>query len=84
MGDPLHRREPAELVADAVRLIGESAHLCFQARALRHRSRFMSNKTGHLKLHNNDVLTISRFRRYHADRMLQRTQRSLPVLPLGA
>jgi hypothetical protein len=84
LGDPPRNREAAELIADAVRLIGESAHLCFQARALRHRSRFMSNKTTHLKLHNNDVLTISRFRRYHADRMLQRTQQSLTVLPLGA
>jgi hypothetical protein len=42
----------------------------------------MSNKADHLKRHNNDVLTISRFRRYHADRLLQRCQRPLTVQPL--
>jgi hypothetical protein len=80
--DPPHSRVPGELIAEGVRLVAESAHLCFEARALRHRSRFMSNKADHLKRHNNDVLTISRFRRYHADRMLQRCQQPLTLQPL--
>ena len=69
---PHSHREAAELLADAIRLVGESADLCSDARALRHQSRFVSHKASHLKRRNNDVLTISRFRRHYADRMLQR------------
>lgn len=55
---PHSHREAAELLADAIRLVGESADLCSEARALRHQSRFVSHKASHLKRRNNDVLTI--------------------------
>jgi hypothetical protein len=81
---PHNRREAAELLADAIRLVGESADLCFAARSLRHQCRFVSHKASHLKRRNNDVLTISRFRRHYADRMLQRCLPPLKLLVSGS
>jgi hypothetical protein len=84
LAEALHSsREAAELLADAIRLVGESADLCFEARALRHQSRFVSRKLSNLKRRNNDVLTISRFRRHYADRMLQRCLDPLRLLSAG-